>query len=26
MTEDKGQSVSVFCNPTSVICYLTPDT
>jgi hypothetical protein len=26
MTEDKGQTVSVFCHLTSVICYLTPET
>ncbi len=26
MTEDKGQSVSVFCHLTSVICFLKPDT
>jgi len=26
MTEEKGQSVSVFCHLTSVICYLTPET
>jgi hypothetical protein len=26
MTEDKGQTVSVFCHLTSVICYPTPET
>ena len=26
MTEDKEQTVSVFCHLTSDICYLTPDT
>ena len=26
MTDDKGQTVSVFYHLTSVICYLTPDT
>jgi hypothetical protein len=26
MTEDKGRTVSDFCPPISVLCYLTPET